>query len=781
MIDLLPRRERELFELLRSAGEATPARLNSVSGASVTKGWGKNRKMMLCAGVALGLLAPATRCLGTGDGHACTGAGAPAPSPPAAEQPPGPEPQPEENDIVVTAPAQQSSIDRQTYIVRDTPEARSTTTNDILARIPSVEVQADGTVRLIGAGSATVLIDGRRVADPQTQLRNMTGNQIERIEVMTNPGAQFPAQGTGGIVNIVTRRNTQSGLGGSATASGGSYGSYDLRVSPTYGAGNWTFTGSFGHGRGENRNRFERDRFLLAPGGPLPLSSEEGRQTDEFRYYYGNGSASYRPDDRRTITLAGTLAHTDLAQDRPSLLTAAAIPGGSADQLSTNDANFNYRDLALDYRGTTARQGELLTASVKWARFSGDFDSLFLVDPAAGPANSFQQQRTMSDENWTGKVDYVRPFGGANRLSLGAQLVTTSNRFVQNATGALPSGTPFAASSVVDGSWLEYAGYLTYQFALAGFTIMPGVRLEGREYDLGGTTGVPDLKTTRLFPSLHMERQLAPWLTGSASYSRRITYPPIQLLNPALNFSDSTAAQAGNPLLQPQLTDSWEIRLRGTVARHNLELTAYPADDRGHLVLPRRGRSERGAGDAAVQLRIAGADRRRALRARAASRGAALRAHRQRLGPGPRSRRRRPAAGPAQRHLVGDRPARISGRPGRPGRRRPRQPDGALFRPHGHRLHPRQRLRPRHLHMVARLHRPFVGRAHHHQSALVGGTGNDHHGRDHPVARPLRPALAPAHHLVADLELPPARPGPARAAAQQQGGPPPIPGAGPGT
>ena len=116
---------------------------------------------------------------------------------------------------------------------------------------------------------------------------------------------------------------------------------------------------------------------------------------------------------------------------------------------------------------------------------------------------------------------------------------------------------------------------LTYQFELAGFTIMPGVRLEGREYDLGGTTGVPDLKTTNVFPSLHMERQLAAWLTGTASYSRRITYPPIQLLNPALNFQDATTAQAGNPLLEPQFTDSYEVRLRGAVARHNLELTAF--------------------------------------------------------------------------------------------------------------------------------------------------------------------------------------------------------------
>ncbi len=202
----------------------------------MTKGWGSSRRLLSGLGVAFGALLPATGAWAQAGNPPPAPAPAPAPSPapaPAPEPEAEPEPQPGQDDIVVTAPTQQSSIDRQTYIVRDTPEARSTTTTDILGRIPSVEVQADGTVRLVGAGQATILIDGRRVADPQTMLRNMTGNQIERIEVLTNPGAQFPAQGTGGIVNIITRRNTQNGLGGSATASGGSYGTYDVRVSPT--------------------------------------------------------------------------------------------------------------------------------------------------------------------------------------------------------------------------------------------------------------------------------------------------------------------------------------------------------------------------------------------------------------------------------------------------------------------------------------------------------------------------------------------------------------------
>ncbi len=118
---------------------------------------------------------------------------------------------------------------------------------------------------------------------------------------------------------------------------------------------------------------------------------------------------------------------------------------------------------------------------MRWARFTGDFESLFSTDPVAGPANIFQQQRTATDENWTMRADYVRPFSGINRLSLGGQLVTTSNRLEQTATGTFPSGAAFTASNLVDGSWFEYAAYVTYQFGLAGFTIMPGVRLEGRD------------------------------------------------------------------------------------------------------------------------------------------------------------------------------------------------------------------------------------------------------------------------------------------------------------
>ena len=103
----------------------------------------------------------------------------------------------------------------------------------------------------------------------------------------------------------------------------------------------------------------------------------------------------------------------------------------------------------------------------------------------------------------------------------------------------------------------------------------PACGSSGREYDLGGTTGTPDLKTTHVFPSFHMERQLARWLTSDFSYSRRVTYPAIQQLDPALVFADATTAQSGNPFLRPQFTDSFEGKLHAQLTHHSIDLTVF--------------------------------------------------------------------------------------------------------------------------------------------------------------------------------------------------------------
>jgi outer membrane receptor for ferrienterochelin and colicin len=111
---------------------------------------------------------------------------------------------------------QRTSIDRETYIVRDTAQARTSNALDLLGRIPAVTVQPDSSIRLLGTTGVTVLVDGRPSANPNI-LRDLQGSEIARIEVVSNPSAQFSASGTGGVINIITRRNAPDGLRGSLT------------------------------------------------------------------------------------------------------------------------------------------------------------------------------------------------------------------------------------------------------------------------------------------------------------------------------------------------------------------------------------------------------------------------------------------------------------------------------------------------------------------------------------------------------------------------------------
>ncbi len=285
------------------------------------------------AGVALATVLPAA------------GAWAQAANPPPAPIPPPPatppraaEPQAAsgQDDIVVTAPAEQSSIDRQTYVVRDTAEARSANTLDILVAAASVEVQANGAVRLVGAGTATILVDGRRVSgDPATFLRNMQGAQVARIEVLTNPGAQFPAQGTGGIINIITRRNFLRGAGGSVTCDRGAVRLLRGARGADLGPGQLDAQRNLGLSDGEQHSSYARERFDLLPA-PALENSESGRERGNYRTYYGNGVITYRPAEQQTISLTGNAAHGNFSSRRTSQLDSAALPGGSADQLATN-------------------------------------------------------------------------------------------------------------------------------------------------------------------------------------------------------------------------------------------------------------------------------------------------------------------------------------------------------------------------------------------------------------------------------------------------------------
>jgi ferric enterobactin receptor len=465
---------------------------------------------------------------------------------------------------------QRTAIDRETYVVRDTAQARTSNALDLLGRIPAITVQPDNSIRLLGTTGVTVLVDGRPSPNPNV-LRDLQGSEIARIEVVSNPSAQFSASGTGGIINIITRTNALDGLRGSLTASVSRYGGFELRAAPSWTSGDWTLSGNAGWTRNGSETESVRERINLDPGSPIPDTIETQETTGRFEFVNAGGQISYRPTDKKTITFQGGLVSAEAQNVTESQLLIGANPAGPLAQLISSEFSYQAYSGSLEYRAEGSRPGELLTTSVQQYRFdpTNEVTTDFGTGGFRFQSDSFTRARIF-------KLDYVRPLRSGHRLLVGGSVNDTYDFSRIEQGGDLPlGGNPFPPASTIDGSALEVASYASYQFPLLGGTLLAGMRVEGRQYDFADPALGEGPSDVHFFPSLHLERTLADWLTGNLSYSRRIAWPAVQQLSPVLRFQDATTAFAGNPALRPELTDSVEARLRAQVEGQTISLTMF--------------------------------------------------------------------------------------------------------------------------------------------------------------------------------------------------------------
>ena len=167
----------------------------------------------------------------------------------AADNPP-PAPGAPVQAVVVTAPklSVQTLIDRKVYSVTSDVQSTFGTLSDVLSVIPSVDVDPDGIVSLRGDSNVLILIDGKpsaQLSGPAAgdNLQSMPARDIERIEVLTTPPAQFKAEGAAGVINIVTRRQRPEGVAGSVQGSLGSGGRSVVGAAGSYSSGKLTDVG----------------------------------------------------------------------------------------------------------------------------------------------------------------------------------------------------------------------------------------------------------------------------------------------------------------------------------------------------------------------------------------------------------------------------------------------------------------------------------------------------------------------------------------------------------
>jgi len=502
-------------------------------------------------------------------------------------------PSPELNTVVVTSnqlPVQ-TFIDRKVYTLTDDLQASFGTLSDVLADIPSVNVDPDGILSLRGDSHVLILVDGKPSplfsgSNAGENLQSFSAANIERIEVLTNPPPQYRAAGAAGVINIITRKGHKEGITGSVRASEGNDGRSVMNGNSSYRSQELTVSVDAGFRRSERRKLLESDiRSPLTP----PASTLDSRDMLLEHSWRDVPSASaevqYALDEKDSMSASVSWQRDAGPRNYTQTTTTTNADGkvtGVSERLSAGHAPETDYDERLGYVRKLSRQGEELDFSLHLATWHEatryDYTNDFLLPPMV-PYDSFLTQNGQDTTTEAG-LDYVLPISHGEfkfgylfeRDVSGFASATGDVNSVTSAEEIDPSGTD-------DFKYWEriHAGYASYNASLGKWTFLGGLRLEDTSTEARVPTNgmVSYDHYLAIFPSLHVEWSLLDEGIVSFGASRRVTRPDPDQLDPNVDQQYTLIMRAGNLRLLPEYTESYELGYG--MQSHNLgyQLTSY--------------------------------------------------------------------------------------------------------------------------------------------------------------------------------------------------------------
>jgi len=498
-------------------------------------------------------------------------------SPPAKASAPAKKPGEKTLDAVTVTGASQngfrSSIDRRSYGVANDLATTTGSISDALKNVPSVEVDVNGNVSLRGDTNVTILLDGKPSAMFRGQsaaqaLQSLPADSIERVEVITNPSAQFSPEGSAGIINLVTKQSRKAGKSGSVRVNLGSAGRANLGVNGAYNSNKLTLSGDASLRRDPQHTIGVDDRESIDPITGQPVTAHQtSLNAGAVDQWNARISADYDLDS--ATRLSAEVRYNTFSFDSPTDLSIRIFGPSGAQTQATDLSGFFRQDRSntggqMSYRRKFAGDDHVLTINLNREQTAERNDNPYtIVSLAPAAPDLFREARSDNDLTQTQlKVDYNRPMAREGRLKAGYDLRIDDNRYdtVSRIGGSAATAGPdvsqtnlFLYRQTVNGA------YATYEQPLGAWTVLGGVRIEEVELDLDQVTShlTSGQNYFRAYPSLHLAYKFDNEQQLILSYSHRVQRPQAQDLNP-FRFIGASSAREGNPNLRPQQTDSFE-------------------------------------------------------------------------------------------------------------------------------------------------------------------------------------------------------------------------------
>lgn len=502
-------------------------------------------------------------------------------------------------DVTVTVDrnAVRTDIDRRSYSLANDLQATTGSVADALRGVPGVQVDVQGNVSLRGDSNVTILVDGKPSGMFNGEGRNdalqqMPADQIERVEVITNPSAAFSPEGTAGVINLVTKKTRrQDARTATVRANVGTGDRYNGGMSGSMVKGPLTVSGDIGvrHDRQEFTVDVDRERIDAATGDVF-ASRQDVKSDSEGDMYNLRGSLDYDLNPttrfsaevrRRAMKFDGDSFEAYEGDDENGVVDTVFDRTADTEFERSNTGGF--LRLRRQFDGTEHD----LTGDLSFERITADRRSTALtVTSLPAEPNEFEDIRTgFTGDTWRLKIDYNRPTGTDGKLRAGTEFEWTSNDYDNRGERGLAPGSTLPVPALTNQFLYDQdiqAFWFTYQKPVGPLTAQLGLRFEAVQIDINQVTSAitDENKYLGLYPTLHLSYELNESQQLTASYSRRIQRPNPQDLNPYVIYVDPFNLRAGNPDLDPQITDSfeaaWQLRQGGKF----YVLTAYWRESR---------------------------------------------------------------------------------------------------------------------------------------------------------------------------------------------------------
>ena len=479
-------------------------------------------------------------------------------------------------------------LDKRIISAANDVVAGSGTASDILSRVPSVRVDAEGNVTFRGSSGFLIHVNGKpSMFNAAQALQQIPSSQIDNIEIITTPSARSQTDGEAGIINIITKQQYGEGFSGAVNTFGSTYGSRGVDFTLNKQSGEHRFKIGGIYGQRLRKSDFEQEKTTIVNNTSITSHSKGPREGEVYSYLLQAGWQLSKKKTNYYVDLTGGYegrandGDLDYSEEQRKVgLPTVFNKYNNKDEYDLHETLFGG---TVGFNHKFDKEGQTLKGSF-YLKYGGDALEYFksdLLDDAGKRIHGHQAWEAEHRWNVDGQIDYVHPYSKTGHFETGYLYTSYLEDGDYKMEYWNPSTQQFDFRNDIYNTFYFQRGvntvYLLGNQRVDKFEFQAGVRGEHTHQVLRSSKTWANRTQNRfeLFPSAHVGYSLSDNASFTAAYSRRTNRPQLFFMEPYITFRDYYTAQIGNPDIRPEYVNSYELTFKKSFDENMLQIALF--------------------------------------------------------------------------------------------------------------------------------------------------------------------------------------------------------------